>query len=310
MYVQELVKEFFRYAEKKLENLPDQAQEAITEPIGKALETGWELIEQGDAITAFEGLANQMIDHFLIIDREGVAIVKKLIACSQLVPQWEFDLRRILSLGYVMGTWRLEDAEEVSKQNKYTFYKPSRQLTEKLEVGHLVKLIFEFDSSNEEHPRAERMWVLITAIEDGVFKGVLDNHPFYLHELYAGDEITFEHKHIVDHDMELSEPSLVDKYYDRCLVTHKVLYEQAAINYIYREEPMQEDEELDYVDTGWRVLSGDETEEYLDDPDHSSFVSLGKVLSLDDSFIHLLDAAVGTTFERNTNGVFEEIEED
>ena len=153
------------------------------------------------------------------------------------------------------------------------------------------------------------MWVEITEINGEKFKGRLDNHPFYLHELYAGDELVFEHKHIIDHDLEMSEPNLVDKYYDRCFVTNKVLYDNAPINYIYREEPMENDEERDYVDTGWRILSGDESDEYMDDSENISLVSLGAVLSRDDSFIELLESEIGTSFERNENGIFEKINE-
>jgi len=153
------------------------------------------------------------------------------------------------------------------------------------------------------------MWLEITEINEHKFKGTLDNHPFYLHELYAGDKIEFEYKHIIDHDLELSESNLVDKYYDRCFATNKVLYENAPINYIYREEPMEKDEERDYEDTGWRILSGDESDEYMEDSENISLVSIGSILSRDDSFIDLLESEIGTSFERNENRIFEEITE-
>ena len=72
---------------------------------------------------------------------------------------------------------------------------------------------------------------------------------------------------------------------------------------------MKKDEERDYVDTGWRILSGDASDEYMDDSENISLVSLGAVLSRDDSFIDLLESEIGTSFERNENGVFEKIEE-
>jgi hypothetical protein len=208
-----------------------------------------------------------------------------------------------------MGSWKLTDSEKLAKENKYTFYKPSREILKNLKVGNIVKLTFEFESSNSEHPGAERMWLEITEINEHKFKGTLDNHPFYLHELYAGDKIEFEYKHIIDHDLELSESNLVDKYYDRCFATNKVLYENAPINYIYREEPMEKDEERDYEDTGWRILSGDESDEYMEDSENISLVSIGSILSRDDSFIDLLESEIGTSFERNENRIFEEITE-
>ena len=301
------VQDFFEYIESDI--LPNETETEIVDGINRQLKSGIELIENNEWGVAFENLGSELIEHYVIIDRKGTELVKKIIKLCKLDKKWEFDLRRINSLGYKTGSWKLTDSEQLSKQHKYTFYKPSREITKNLKVGNIVKLTFEFDSSNSEHPSAERMWVEITEINGEKFKGELDNHPFYLHELYVGDELVFEHKHIIDHDLEMSEPNLVNKYYDRCFVTNKVLYDNAPINYIYREEPMEKDEERDYVDTGWRILSGDESDEYMDDSENISLVSLGAVLSKDDSFIELLESDIGTNFERNENGIFEKINE-
>lgn len=301
------VKDFFEYVESEV--LPNEKETEIINGIQQQLESGFDLIENNEWGIAFENLSSELVEHYIIIDRKGTDLVRKIIKLCKLDKKWEFDLRRINSLGYKTGSWKLTDSEQLAKEHKYTFYKPSREITKNLKVGNIVKLTFEFDSSNSEHPSAERMWVEITEIGGEKFKGKLDNHPFYLHELYAGDEIVFEHKNIIDHDLELSEPNLVDKYYDRCFVTNRILYENAPINYIYREEPMEKDEGRDYVDTGWRILSGDESDEYMDDSENISLVSLGAVLSRDDSFIELLESQIGTSFERNENGIFEEIKE-
>jgi hypothetical protein len=299
------VKIFFEYVESNI--LPIEEESEILEGIKKHLNSGYELIEYNEWGIAFENLANELVEHYIILNRKGIELVKNVIELCKLDKKWEFDLRRINSLGYKMGSWRLTDTEKLAKENKYTFYKPSREITKNLKVGNIVKLTFEFDSSNLDHPSAERMWVEITEIIGDRFKGKLDNNPFYLHELYAGDEIIFEFKHIIDHDLELSEPNLVDKYYDRCFVTNKILYDNAPINYIYREEPMEKDEERDYIDSGWRIFSGDESDEYVNDVENISLVSLGAVLSIDDSLIDLLESEVGKSFERNEDGIFAEI---
>ena len=153
------------------------------------------------------------------------------------------------------------------------------------------------------------MWVIITDKSDGKFKGTLDNNPFYLSELYYQDVIEFEHKHIIDHDLEISEPNLVNKYYDRCFVNNQILYEGESPNYLYREESMEDDEERDYVDTGWRIMTGKETDEYIENGDNFSFVSLGAVLSRDDSFIEILESEIGSTYERSENGKFKKVNE-
>ena len=72
---------------------------------------------------------------------------------------------------------------------------------------------------------------------------------------------------------------------------------------------MEKDEERDYEDTGWRILSGDESDEYMEDSENISLVSIGSILSRDDSFIDLLESEIGTSFERNENRIFEEITE-
>ncbi len=300
------VKDFFIYVENKI--IPAEKESEIIAGIKRQLKEGIELIENKKFAIAFENLSSELVKHYVIIDREGTDIVRNVIKQCKLNPNWEFDLRRIHSLGYKMGSWSLVDSEQLAKAHKYTFYKPSRKITQNLKVGNVVKLTFEFESTNTENPSAERMWVQITEIDGEKFKGTLDNHPFYLHELYAGDQIIFEHKHIIDHDLEMTEPNLVDQYYNRCLVTNKVLYENAPINYLYREEPMENDDKRDYVDTGWRILSGDETDEYMDDSENISLVSLGAVLSRDDSFIEVLESEIGTCFERNEEGKFEKIE--
>jgi hypothetical protein len=299
------VRDFFEYIQSDI--LPNETE--IVSGITKQLKSGFELIDNNEWGIAFENLGTELVEHYIIIDKKRTELVRKITKLCKLDKNWEFDLRRIKSLGYKMGSWKLTDSKKLAKENKYTFYKPSIGILKNLKVGNIVKLTFEFESSNSEHPGAERMWVEITEIKNDKFKGKLDNHPFYLHELYAGDEIRFEYKHIIDHDLGLSEPNLVDKYYDRCFATNKVLYDNAPINYIYREEPMEKDEERDYIDTGWRILSGDESDEYMEDLENISLVSLGSVLKRDDSFIDLLDSEIGTSFERNENGIFEEITE-
>jgi len=49
----------------------------------------------------------------------------------------------------------------------------------------------------------------------------------------------------------------------------------------------------------------DETDEYMTDSNNISFVSLGAVLSKDDSVLHLLDEGEGSAFKRDeTSGRF------
>lgn len=300
------VTEFFDYVEEEL--IPLEKELEPIRLIKNQIKEGRELIDNNEWGIAFENLATELVEQFIIVNRKGESIAKEVIKLCGLDHDWVLKLRRLNSDGYVPGSWTLVDCEELAKENKYTFYKPSRNITDRLEVGNLVKLNFQFESTNDEDPLGERMWVIITEKSQNKFKGTLNNNPFYLSELYYQDIIEFEHKHIIDHDLEISEPNLVDKYIERCFVNNQIIFEQESINYLYRE-PTEDDYEGDYEDSGWRLMTGKETDEYMDNPDNFSFVSLGVVLSIDDSIIEILESEIGTAYKRNNEGIFEIINE-
>lgn len=199
-------------------------------------------------------------------------------------------------------SWKLEDAQILANDFPYTFYKPSSEVVSRLKEGDEVKLIFEFESNDPEEPQAERMWVEIKEIKNGKFIGALDNAPAYIKDLNLGDTVEFEERHIVDTDLDDPIPSITEKYIKRCFVTNRILYKGEKIGYFYREEPDQED------DSGWRFMIGDETDEYMDDSENISYVSLGTVLKEDDSVVEFLESPVNTYFERDEKWGFIELE--
>lgn len=192
-----------------------------------------------------------------------------------------------------MRSWHLADADELAAEYKYTFYKPSPVVLQKIQVGEVVKLIFRFESEDPEAPGAERMWVLVDEIHDqGRFEGRLDNEPRYITDLKLDDPVQFASCHIIatEHD---DDDNLVEKYIKRCFVTNHVLREGMQAGYLYREEP--DDEE----DSGWRITANDESDEYMEDSKNCAYVSLGAVLNQDDSFVELLESPVGSAFTRD-----------
>ena len=199
-------------------------------------------------------------------------------------------------------SWKLEDAQILANDFPYTFYKPSSEVVSRLKEGDEVKLIFKFESNDPEEPQAERMWVEIKEIKNGKFIGALDNAPAYIKDLNLGDTVEFEERHIVDTDLDDPIPSITEKYIKRCFVTNRILYKGEKIGYFYREEPDQED------DSGWRFMIGDETDEYMDDSENISYVSLGTVLKEDDSVVEFLESPVNTYFERDEKWGFIELE--
>lgn len=201
-------------------------------------------------------------------------------------------------------SWQLEDAQKLADEFPYTFYKPSDQVMAKLEVGDLVKLIFEFTSDNPDDPTAERMWVEIAEIKGDSFTGYLNNEPAFIKDLKHQDSVEFRHCHIVDiYGIEDPVPSLTDKYIKRCFVTHKILYDGQQVGFLYREPAESED------DSGWRITTGYESDEYLDDSKNASYVSLGAVLRQDDSIVELLENEVGAAYIKDKQGNFVEYEE-
>ena len=87
----------------------------------------------------------------------------------------------------------------------------------------------------------------------------------------------------------------MDRYIHRCFVSNKILNEDCKVGYLYREESKGAFKN-DIMDSGWNLLSGDESDDYLDNSDNLSIVSLGAILSIDDRFVALLDNPVGSAF--------------
>ena len=186
--------------------------------------------------------------------------------------------------------WDLEDATVRASQYPYTFWKPSQELVEKLERGHFVKLIFALRSPGKEDPDAERMWVEITERKKDDFSGRLDNQPEYIAGLNLGESIEFQAKHIIGASIDDPVPDPTLKWVPKCFVTNRILRDEQRIGYLYREEPDREE------DSGWRIMCGDEDDEYMDNVDNMQIVSLGAVLVCDDRILPLLDEPAPVAF--------------
>jgi len=77
------------------------------------------------------------------------------------------------------------------------------------------------------------------------------------------------------------------------LVSNQIINDGFKVGRLYREDP--EDEE----DTGWVLMSNCEDQEYVDDSSNLQYITIGKVLNINDSFIHLLGEPIGCEFERD-----------
>ncbi len=64
------------------------------------------------------------------------------------------------------------------------------------------------------------------------------------------------------------------------------------IGYMYREEPDNE------IDSGWRFMCGDESDEYMDNPDNMGIYDVNTVANYDTDIIPYLSASIGSKYSR------------
>ena len=100
------------------------------------------------------------------------------------------------------------------------------------------------------------------------------------------------------------KPLLPDwKGVDGCIATNRITVEGCKVGYCYREKP-----DGDW-DSGWRFTAGDESEEYMDDPNNAGIYKLNTICNDDPDIIALLHMPAPCAFERDENGVFQQIKD-
>ena len=88
-----------------------------------------------------------------------------------------------------------------------------------------------------------------------------------------------------------------------CFATDRITVDGEKVGYMYREE-------ADFDgDSGWRFTAGDESDEYMDNPDNSGIYHLNTIANYDMEIIPFLDSEINTAYIRNENGEFQKIEE-
>lgn len=90
---------------------------------------------------------------------------------------------------------------------------------------------------------------------------------------------------------------------DGCIVTNRITVEGRKVGYCYREEPDGG------WDSGWRFTAGDESDEYMDDPNNAGIYKLNTICNDDPDIIPLLNTPAPCAFERDENGVFQLIKD-
>ena len=90
---------------------------------------------------------------------------------------------------------------------------------------------------------------------------------------------------------------------DGCIATNCITVEGYKVGYCYREKPDGG------WDSGWRFTAGDESEEYMDDPNNAGIYKLNTICNDDPDIIPLLNTPAPCAFERDENGVFQQIKD-
>lgn len=74
------------------------------------------------------------------------------------------------------------------------------------------------------------------------------------------------------------------------------------VAFMYREQADRD------FDSGWRFMSGYESDEYMDDPDNHAIYDVNTIANYDPDIVPYLDAPVGSAFEReNGTGPLREV---
>ena len=90
---------------------------------------------------------------------------------------------------------------------------------------------------------------------------------------------------------------------DGCIATNCITVEGCKVGYCYRENPDGN------WDSGWRFTADDESDDYMDDPNNAGIYKLNTICNDDPDIIPLLHTPAPCAFERDENGVFQQIKD-
>jgi len=80
-----------------------------------------------------------------------------------------------------------------------------------------------------------------------------------------------------------------------CIASDMITVDGLNVGYMYREHPSNS------MDSGWRFLSGHESQDYMNDSSKHSVYDVNTLANYDPDIIQFLDSATGSEFERVDN---------
>ena len=198
------------------------------------------------------------------------------------------DLAAILLECSVSGSVNLQDLDEYNT--------PSRRIritATPEEHDAMNKALADFAQNPLEYDLSEMM-------DDEEIQEMARDVEALRKELYeaAGRNRDF---HVKAEDMKNLLPDWENA--TGCIATNRITVEGCKVGYCYREKA-----DGDW-DSGWRFTAGDESNEYMDDPNNAGIYSLNSICNDDPDIIPLLNTPAPCAFERDENGVFQQIKD-
>ena len=88
-----------------------------------------------------------------------------------------------------------------------------------------------------------------------------------------------------------------------CIATNRITVEGCNVGFCYREKSNGD------WDSGWRFTAGDESDEYMDDPNNSGIYGLNTICNDDPDIIPLLHTPAPCAFEQDENDMLQQIKD-
>ena len=198
------------------------------------------------------------------------------------------DLAAILLECSVSGSVNLQDLDEYNTSSRR-----NRITATPEEHDAMIKALADFAQNPMEYDLSEMM-------DDEEIHEMARDVEALRKELYEAAGRNRDY-HVKAADVK---PLLSDwKGADGCIATNRITVEGRKIGYCYREEPDGG------WDSGWRFTAGDESDEYMDDPNNAGIYKLNTICNDDPDIIPLLNTPAPCAFERDENGVFQQIKD-
>ena len=198
------------------------------------------------------------------------------------------DLAAILLECSVSGSVNLQDLDEYNTSSRRIRITATPE-----EHDAMNKALADFAQNPMEYDLSEMM-------DDEEIHEMARDVEALRKELYeaAGRNRDF---HVKAEDMKNLLPDREEA--SGCIATNRITVEGCKVGYCYREKA-----DGDW-DSGWRFTAGDESDEYMDDPNNAGIYGLNTICNDDPDIIPLLNTPAPCAFERDKNGVFQQIKD-